>query len=156
MAALVAALAGQQPQAGQEVARLAAERPDPLRRSCAVALAVARRDWEDVVAATAGGALPHEVVVWAMGAARTAGEPAYAAAVGHSALPWSRDVSLAYLTARCWGAAGEPGRAYDALVYAVSLGWDDVAQAEREPDLAAVRDLPAWLALLEGRRTSRR
>lgn len=144
--ALLAALAGD-PHAAVRLPRLAEERADPLRRSAALVHSVSLRDWEQVVAQTAAGEFPREIVVWAMGAARTSGEPAYAAAVGHAALGWDRDGGLAYLVARCWGAAGEPGRAYDSLAYARSLGWDDLAAAEREPDLAAARDLPAWAGL---------
>ena len=151
--ALVEALA---PRAGatdgaERLPRLVADRPDPLRRACLLVLATSRRDWDGAIGAVAQGALPAEVMVWAMGAARTSRRPDVAAAMGQAALPWSRDPTLAYLTARCWGAAGRADRAHDALVYAARLGWDDLAEAADEPDLAGMRDLPSWAAFVQER-----
>ncbi|RKS80108.1 Zn-dependent protease [Motilibacter peucedani] len=134
------------PGAATRLEGLVAERPDPLRRTSLLVWAVTARDWERAVSAVAGGPLPVDVVVWAMGAARTSGQPRFGAALGQAALPWTKDPQLAYLTARCWGAAGAPERAYDGVVYATTLGLRDLSAVADEPDLAAMRRLPAWAA----------
>lgn len=133
---------------GSRVRALAEDRPDPLRRSCRLALEVSCRNWPGVAAVAASGPLPPGVIPWAMGAARSAGLSGAAAQVGQAALSSGADATTAYLTARCWGAAGENERAYEALVYARALGFTDLAAAAAEPDLAGVRTLPAWHALL--------
>jgi len=133
---------------GSQVRRLAFDRPDPLRRACLVVLEVSCRDWGAVARVVGAGPLPGGLASWAMGLARQAGQPAQAALVGQAALTVGGDPETAYLTARSWGAARQPERAYETLVYARSLGWDDLPAAEAEPDLAQVRQLSAWHALL--------
>lgn len=73
------------------------------------------------------------------------GDYAAAAAWGERALATGgTDAGVAYNTACAHANAGETELALRALGYAATLGWNDVAMAEEDPDLAAVRALPAW------------
>ncbi|RZS91458.1 Zn-dependent protease [Motilibacter rhizosphaerae] len=122
-------------------------RPDPLRRAYLLVGCVVARRFARAAEVVAAGPLPAGLPTWAVGAVRAGGRPADAALVGQAALAASPDPALAHATARAWGAAGEPQRAYDALAYARALGWADLAGAAVDPDLAEVRALPAWGAL---------
>jgi Zn-dependent protease len=73
------------------------------------------------------------------------GDYAPAAAWGERALATgAADAFVAYNAACAYGRAGDQERSLRMLGYAASLGWDDLAQADDDPDLAAARALPAW------------
>ncbi|NHC47487.1 metalloprotease [Motilibacter aurantiacus] len=149
-AALVQVAEGGGQPAAERLERAAGTRPDPLARSALVVLAVTRRDWDGVGRLGAEGGVPADVLAWAVTVAARSGVPAAGARAGQAALAGTPAPALAHATARAWALAGEPSRAFDAVVYAVALGWDDLAALDVDPALGPVRALPAWPGWRQG------
>ena len=105
-------------------------------------LLLRRRD-EDVVAVV--GEVTGVAAAGVMDALYETGDHAAAAAWGERALATgATDPGVAYNTACTYARAGDVDRAVRALGYAAELGWLDVGMADADPELEAVRALPAW------------
>ncbi|NHC14538.1 metalloprotease [Motilibacter deserti] len=150
VAALVDVAEGGGVPAAAQLERVAGSRPDPLARSSLVVLRASQRDWDGVGRLGAEGGVPPDVLAWAVSIAARSGAAAAGARAGQAALAGSPGAVLAHATARAWAAAGEPSRAFDAVVYAVALGWDDLAALDVDPVLAPVRALAPWPGWRQG------